>query len=289
MEYRTYSPIKPRTLASALEKARCCLDGISETPSLDSQVLLAFILQRPRSWLLAHPEYEMDAEETLQYAECLAQLTACVPLPYVIGEWEFYGLKFNLTPQVLIPRPETEQLVDTALEWLSGNPGRRSVAEIGTGSGCIAVSLAKSLPDLKLTAADISQDALQVARSNARRHEVQDRIEFVQSDLLTEVDGEFDLLCANLPYIPSETLRQLDVYLREPTLALDGGPDGLTLIGTLLTQAADRLIPGGLVLLEIESGHGISARKLAQQFFPQARIEVKPDLAGHPRLLSIQT
>lgn len=289
MEYRTTSPIKTSTLAAALRKARACLEGLSETPSLDSQVLLGFILRRPRSWLLAHPEYQLDAEETLRFADSLAQLTAGVPLPYVIGEWEFFGLQFILTPQVLIPRPETELLVETAVEWISGNPERRTAVEIGTGSGCIAISLAKSFPDLHLTAGDISSEALSVARGNAHRHAVDVQINFILSDLLSGLETDFDLLCANLPYIPSETLRQLDVYLREPTLALDGGPDGLTLIRTLLAQASGRLRPGGLALLEIEASHGHSAAKLAQQFFPQAGIKVMPDLAGHPRLLSIQT
>ncbi|MEJ2758829.1 MAG: hypothetical protein P8046_10155, partial [Anaerolineales bacterium] len=134
----------------------------------------------------------------------------------------------------------------------------------------------------------ISPDALEVARHNARTNHVKDRITFQETSLMSGIPGPLDLICANLPYIPSEKLHRLPIYLREPTLALDGGEDGLKIIGLLLTQAAEKLAPDGLILLEIESGHPVEAKALAQQHFPQAEVNVHPDLAGHARIVSIQ-
>jgi release factor glutamine methyltransferase len=144
-------------------------------------------------------------------------------------------------------------------------------------------------PNINLLAVDRYLPALEVAKFNARQHHVVDRIQFIQSDLLSATSTQFDLICANLPYIPSKTLAQLAVARHEPLSALDGGPDGLRLIAALLTQAKNRVNPGGLILLEIESTQGLSAHALAQSQFVDADIQVLPDLAGHPRLLTIQT
>lgn len=283
-----FSPFQMKTIDSALSDTRQRLAGLTGTPSLDAQVLLAHVTGKDRSWVLAHTEHPLNAEETLRLAEAMAQISAGVPLPYVLGEWEFFGLPFMVTPKVLIPRPETERLVEMVLDWMNTNPSRNRVVEVGTGSGCIAVSLAASRPGLHLTATDISPDALQVARHNARTNHVEERITFRETSLLTGIPGPFDLICANLPYIPSKKLRHLPVYLREPTLALDGGEDGLEIIGQLLTQAAEKLAPCGLILLEIESGHPGEAKAMAQQYFPQAEVSVHKDLAGQPRIVSVQ-
>jgi release factor glutamine methyltransferase len=151
--------------------------------------------------------------------------------------------------------------------------------------------LAVHAPEVRVIAADLSAEALQVARENARRHAVSDRVHFVQADLLTFTlqPAAFNLICANLPYIPTETLHKLEIYGREPTLALDGGKDGLQFIRRLMAQAAGTLTPGGVLLLEIESTQGMAARSLARQFFPDAEITLLPDLAGHDRLLKIRT
>ena len=260
----------------------------TDTPSLDAQVLLAHVCGRDRGWILAHPEYTLDPEETLRLADGLAQLMAGVPLPYVLGSWEFYGLDFKVTPQVLIPRPETELLVDTALKWLQARPERRKAAEAGTGSGCIAISLAVNLPDLEFTVTDISPPAAAIARENAVRHQVASRVRVLVGDLLEDLPGPFDLIAANLPYIPSQTLRQLPVFRREPVLALDGGEDGLDLIARLIEQSAQKLSPGGITLLEIEAGQGAQSQALAAEHFPKAVITVLRDLAGLDRLLTIQ-
>lgn len=286
-------------VASLLSTLTSRLAQISDTPRLDAQVLLAHILGKTRSWVFAHPEAVLTPVQYSQLESAASQLQAGRPLPYLLGRWEFYGLEFLVAPQVLIPRPETELLVEGALDWLNEHPGRRKAADIGTGSGCIAVSLAVNIPDLDLLATDLSQPALLIARTNAIRHQVTERIHFLQADLLnpsTESTNEdeltvsffpLDLLCANLPYIPTPTLHGLKVYDREPTLALDGGLDGLDFIHRLLAQAPGVMAADSLLLLEIEAGQGAEVRTLAENAFPQARVQVTRDLAGRDRLLEI--
>ena len=260
----------------------------SDQPGLDAQLLLAHALQKPRAWLLAHPEEPLTPEQQSQLDALLERYRAGEALPYLLGHWEFFGRDFIVSPAVLIPRPETELLVEQALQWLEHHAGRR-VLDVGTGSGCIAISLACARPDLQVIASDLSLAALQVAQRNAHRHPAQSRLAFVQADLLSAFTSEFDLVCANLPYIPSATLAGLDVARREPRLALDGGADGLQAIRTLLQQLPGRLAPAALALLEIEANQGPAALSLAQALFPQAAVAVLPDLAARPRLLRIET
>jgi len=283
------APRRAVTLGRTLAALKHRLAPHSETPALDAQTLSAHILGKSRAWLLAHPEYLLTPEEEARLEEAAARLQEGVPLPYVLGRWEFYGLTFTLTPDVLIPRPETELLVEQALAWLRRHPRRRLTVDVGTGSGCIAITLAKHIADLQVLATDLSSAALTVARANSCIHGVEQRIRFLQADLLQPLgEARFDLICANPPYIPSATLRRLAVYGREPTLALDGGEDGLRIIRPLLAQARRHLDPGGLLLIEIEATLGEAAHALAHQLFPHAEIKLRRDLAGHNRLLSIQ-
>ena len=296
------------TIQSALESAADRLGAHSDTPELDAQVLLANVLKKPRSWLAAYPESLLDRQPAAAFEKQLQRLERGEPLPYVLGEWEFFGLPFSITPDVLIPRPETELLVERTLSWLRKklNDEHRTlnVADIGTGSGCIAISLAVNVPEIQIVATDISSAALLVARGNAKRLNVAERIKFIEADLIPDggrwtVDGEsqstvhglpsFDLIVANLPYIPTSTLHQLPVFNREPTLALDGGADGLDLVRRLLTKAVTRLAPGGMMLLEIEASQGEAASTLGQKFFPQASVKIHQDLTGRDRLLEIQS
>ncbi len=259
-----------------------------ETPALEAQLVLARVLARPRASVLAHLDQALEPAQVDELERLLDLLEGGVPLPYVLGEQEFYGMTFKVSPAVLIPRPETELLVDEGLNWLKARPDRRRAADVGTGSGCIAAALAAHVPDLRLLAVDRSRAALEVARDNFRRHRLLERVRLAQSDLLSCSGGPFDLVCANLPYIPSRTLADLDVARHEPRSALDGGLDGLELIARLLADSRRWIAPGGLLLLEVESGQGQTAPALARQFFPSAEIGVKEDLAGHPRLLKIQ-
>ncbi len=266
------------------------LKEISETPNLDAQVLLAHILQQPRSWVLAHPENELNIPQTQTLQNAIKQLQQGLPLPYVIGHWEFFGLDLILSPDVLIPRPETEELVEYALEWLRDKKDMRAL-DMGTGSGCIPISLARNTPDLRLVAVDQSSAALSIARQNAAKHGVIEQIQFFESDLFDNLptSQRFNVITANLPYIPTETLKTLDVYTREPSIALDGGADGLNLIRPLLADAPRYLAPEGLVLLEIDSSHGQKVLKTTKEFFLKARNELLQDLSGRDRFIRIQT
>ena len=281
---------------------------VSESPSLDAQVLLAHILGVPRTWLLAHPDESLAVDHEMSLERAVQRLEGGEALPYVIGHWDFYGLDFTLTPDVLIPRPETELLVERALGWLGVHPGMRQAADIGTGSGCIAVALAAQMPDLQVLATDLSPAALEVARINAKKHAVASRVQFFHADLLSIQPfyhpaglseslnrretfnlRPFNLITANLPYIPTARLENLEVARREPGLALDGGADGLDCIRRLLRDAPAALAPGGLALLEIDETQGEAACKLATISFPQAQVILARDLAGLVRLLEIST
>jgi release factor glutamine methyltransferase len=274
------------------------LRGVTDTPELDAQVLLAHLMGKARTWLAAHPRTRLSDSQAAAVEEAVSKLIAGTPLPYLLGHWEFFGLDFNVTPDVLIPRPETELLVEQALLWLQSRPvtahSALRAADVGTGSGCIAVSLAKHVPDARVLATDLSLPALKVARQNALRHGVSSRVDFVQCDLLPPhpfplpTESHFDVICANLPYIPTATLEHLPVYGREPTLALNGGRDGLDVIRHLLKIAPEWLAPNGLILLEIEAGQGMAAVSLAYDAFDHATINLRRDLAGRERLVAIR-
>jgi len=266
------------------------LTPLSDTPELDASVLLAHIVQRPRTWVMANSDISLTVEQRTQLDAALTRLQGGESFPYVLGHWEFFGLELAVTSDVIIPRPETELLVEKAIGWLQANPGRRMVGDVGTGSGCIAIALAVHVPDVRVQATDISLPALEVARQNARRHNVEERIEFVQCDLLPAGSrtSSIDLICANLPYIPTKTLKKLPVFGREPILALNGGRDGLDAFRRLLRIAPAWLAPNGRLLLEIESAHGVKALGLAYDAFSAAAIHLHKDLAGRDRLLEIQ-
>jgi len=264
----------------------------SESAGFDAQLLLAEITGHSRTWLLSHPEMTLTSEqqETLQAA--VQKLKEGLPLPYLLGHWEFFGLDFQITPDVLIPRPETELLLETALAHVRLHPtsGYRFL-DIGTGSGIIPVCLAVHVPQASLVATDISPAALQIAQKNAEKHGVSERIHFELADLLPHDFGtlNYDIICANLPYIPTETLTGLDVFGKEPTLALDGGADGLDLIRRLLNELSKLELIDCLLLLEIEERQGAQVSALSREAFPSASIQVKRDLAGFNRLVVIYT
>ncbi len=266
---------------------------ISDTPALDASVLIAHIVRKPRTWVVAHPELALTTAQRKLLDSALGRLEAGEAFPYVLGRWDFFGLQFEVTPDVLIPRPETELLVEKAIAWLQKSPVRRTIADVGTGSGAIAISIAVNIPDAHVLATDISHRALEVARRNALRFNVERRVDFVQCDLLPQhidplpTESHFDLICANLPYIPTVKLHSLPVFGREPTVALDGGPDGLDPIRRLLNMGPEWLAPNGMILLEIEATRGIQALNLACDLFSNASIHLYQDLMGQDRLLEI--
>jgi len=270
------------------------LVAISDTPDLDASVLIAHVINKPRTWVMAHPELTLTPAQQNQLNESVMRLENGEPFPYVLGHWEFFSLDFDLTPDVLIPRPETELLVENAIVWLQESPVRRTIADVGTGSGVIAVALAVNVPDADILATDISSKALQVAKRNAEKLGANNQIEFVECDLLPDKSTfenrhlPFDLICANLPYIPTQTLSRLPVFGREPTVALDGGADGLDLFRRLLNIAPDWLAPNALILLEIEATLGIQVLNLAYDMFGQAEIHLHQDFTGRDRLLELR-
>ena len=276
------------TVANALKQASKAAEEHSETPALDAQTLLAGIMRRPRAWLLSHPEARLTPRQHRRLNRACTMLAQGIPLPYVLGRWEFYGREFALSPAVLIPRPETETLVELALAWLRAHPNHRRAADIGSGSGIIAITLAAEIPDLTCTATDISKAALGIAALNASAHGVADRIRLIHTNLLESVTETFDLIAANLPYIPTERLASLEVAHREPRIALDGGADGLALIRRLLAQAQSRLRAGGVIMLEIDDSHAQSASEAARSVFPNAAVQVHNDLASRQRVLVVQ-
>jgi release factor glutamine methyltransferase len=260
----------------------------SETPFLEVQVICASVLGKSREWILAHNELELGKDQVEQLNALVARLKIGEPLAYLTGQRSFYGLDFKVSPDVLIPRPETELLVEEAAAWLEENPHRREAVDVGTGSGIIAITLADLCTDLEMMAIDVSEKALAVAQENARQHQLEGRICWAQGDLLSQQSGPFDLILANLPYIPTSTLNQLDVIKFEPRLALDGGANGMILIERLLSQAVTRLLPGGAIFLEIESTLGEETLKLCQTIFPEAKTHLFYDFAHLARVIRIE-
>lgn len=276
------------TIGSLTKDAITRLKVISDSPYLDVQVLLAEILNKSRSWVLSHPEFNLSLEQEEQFNLAVQRLENGDPLPYILGKWEFFGLELSLSPDTLIPRPETELLVERGLSWLNNLPGKRLAADIGTGSGCVAISLAYHCSDLICLATDISYPALKVARQNVARYQLSDRVFCLQCDLLPPIMGQFDLICANLPYIPTQRLKSLKVGYKEPTLALDGGYLGLELITRLLSQFSNFHLPVGLILLEIDPDQKDMVTRVATEVFPTRQVTCISDLAGNDRVIAIQ-
>lgn len=267
---------------------------ITDTPRLDAELLLAHCLDWDRARLHAHPEQSLNADQRRAFEALTHRHAQGEPLAYILGCQEFFGLDFFVNEQVLIPRPETELLVEEAIAWLQirePDCKRLVVADVGAGSGIIAVSLAVACPRLTLYATDISTGALQIAARNAKRHGVADRVQFIPGDLLAPLPEPAHLISANLPYVSQAEMAQLPPHIArfEPRQALDGGPDGLTVVERLLAQAQDHLRPEGLILLEIGAAQGDAALACARRHFPAALIHVRQDYAARDRLLIIQT
>ena len=275
----------PVTVSEALKHGRQALVSVSETPFLDAQLLLAYTLKRKKEWVLTHSEHHLSTSELTTFEENLDRLVSGEALPYLLGSWEFYGRSFHVTADVLIPRPETELLIENALGFLRSHPMERLCADIGTGSGCIAISLASEIPDLQVIAVDVSPSAIEVAQENAKKHGVEDRVTLIVSDLLHPFDFRFGLICANLPYIPSEQLELLAVAEREPNLALDGGMDGLAVIRRLAHELPDWLVPGGRALLEVDSSHAHMLAGELTSMYSSVQTNVLKDLSGRDRVV----
>lgn len=249
-------------------------------------MIAAHILQKPRTWLITHEDHLLESQQQNELDHLLARLLKGEPLPYLLGKQEFFGLEFLVNPGVLIPRPETERLIELTLDWLSDHPQARHGMDIGTGSGCIAITLCKQRPDISMTAVDISTQALLIARENAARHQVTQQMDFIQADLILSNMSAPNFLCANLPYIPDGRLVHLPVAQHEPIQALAGGEDGFALIARLLTLLEPFAIP--FMIFEMDDTHGPLALSAAKAAFPTAQISIQPDLTERDRFLVIE-
>lgn len=264
-----------------------------EEARLDAELLLAHRLGCSRGQLLGRAKQTLDAQVAADFALLAQRRAEREPLAYITGHREFYGLDLLVDRRVLIPRPETELLVELALAHVRKAPERASrwrIADVGTGSGAVAIALARQLPDATLYGLDISAEALAVAAANCARHGVSERVIPRRGDLLSPLDERVDVIVANLPYIRDDEWDSLapEIRIYEPSGALRGGADGLDLIRRLLSQAQERISPGGAIFLEIGASQGEGACAAAREAFPHGAIRLHQDYGGHDRVAAIE-
>lgn len=269
-------------LASAIK--RLADNGVG-SPRMNAELLLIFALSRDRAYLYAYPERELTTDESDRYNKALAERSRGVPSQYITGHQEFWGMDFIVTSAVLIPRPETEHVIETVLP-LAREMSNPRIVDVGTGSGCIALALAKELPRAELFASDISPDALEIARANAARHQLENRIVFRQADLLNGVPpGSLDFVVSNPPYVgeSEEEQVQLEVRKYEPRNAVFAGMTGLKVIERLVPQATIALRPGGWLVMEISGSIVDGVTRLLKEW---EQFQITNDLQSIPRVVS---
>jgi release factor glutamine methyltransferase len=277
------------TIQAALQAARNRLKTTSDTPRLDAQVLLAHVLDTSKAYLMGYPERTLSDAEQQRYQQLIARRADDEPVAYLIGEKGFWDMTLAVSSAVLVPRPETEHLIEAALAWATSQNDALTIADIGTGSGAIAVTIAHHLPQATVYATDISEDALAIARKNDARYQA--GVQFYQGSLaqpLIDAGVRVHLLLANLPYIPADDVPRLKVSRHEPTLALDGGADGLHLVRELIRQIPQVCHDNALILLEIGSGQAQTVIDYADAHLQPAATDIIYDYAGHDRIVKIQ-
>lgn len=255
-------------------------------PEREASSLLRLVIKRDKTFLYSNPNYRLDAVESILFKAVVKRRAAHEPFQYISGKQEFYGLEFDVTPAVLIPRPETEILVEAAIKKLKSLE-QPSFLEIGVGSGCISISVLANLPNAKAVAVDISETALQVARRNAEKHNVTDCIEFFESDLFEKVGNvAFDAILSNPPYIPKTDIEMLQPEVRdnEPRSALDGGDDGLNIVRSIVKESVGYLKSGSPLILEIGFGQSEAVSALFDATFWEPA-EFLKDLQGIDRIV----
>jgi release factor glutamine methyltransferase len=285
-------------LSEALQSVTQTLRGAEiADASVEAEVLLGHVLAMSRTGLYTEPDRSLTSAQTERLRLLVRRRLDHEPSAYILGHCEFYGTVFYVDSQTLIPRPETELLVEKAVELarcISGEVGQITIADIGTGCGAIAISVALALPQAKIYATDVSSSALEVAQANCRRHRVNGRVELLQGNLLEPLPQAVDVIVANLPYIKDCELVDLSLEIREyePAIALAGGRDGLDKIREMLEQMRGKgdVRLGGwptCVLLEMGQGQGDMVTSLVNEYFPQASIELIPDLGGIDRVAKV--
>jgi release factor glutamine methyltransferase len=275
----------PATAGDVLQAARARLASTSQYPRRDAELILAHVLGCDPTALLTHPERLLSAGQAKQFETLLKRRLASEPVQYLTGEQEFFGLLFEVSPDVLIPRPETEHLVEAVLERFDHDANPR-IVDVGTGSGAIAVAIAHALPRSQIMAVDLSLDALEVARRNAERHGVIGRVTLRQSDLLGDGgSAEFDVVVSNPPYVANGEKLEPQVADYEPRSALYAGPTGLEIYERLIPQANRVLRPEGWLMMEIGYGQQLALEALLGAW---RAVSFVPDLQGIPRVVQAQ-
>lgn len=277
------------SIKEALYKAFHILKPISQDAFLEAEILIRHILGIGRAELFSHWEKALSPEKEKEFWTLIHRRLNYEPIPYIVGHREFYGLDFYVTPDTFIPRPESELLVERAIELSALFTPEVSIADVGTGCGAIAISLAFNLPQAKIYAIDISPKALEVAERNLKRYKVEGRVHLLLGDFLSPLPQPVNIIIANLPYIPTSEIPSLppEVRLFEPIIALDGGEDGLEKLRQFLLQVPGRLQKGGYLLIEIGAGQGEKVKRLITNYLPSAKVEIIPDLAGIPRIVQV--
>jgi release factor glutamine methyltransferase len=272
----------PATAGEVLQAARARLASTSQYPRRDAELILAHVLGWDATALLTHPERQLSGTETEQFEALLKRRLASEPVQYLTGTQEFFGLLFEVSHDVLIPRPETEHLVEAVLERFERDASPR-IIDVGTGSGAIAVAIAHAMPRSQVTAVDISPEALEVARRNAERHGVMNRVRLLRSDLLTAIEtAQFDVVVSNPPYIAEGERLEAQVANYEPGSALYAGPTGLEIYQRLIPQARPVLKPQGWLIMEIGYGQQGALQTLLGGW---RDVTFAPDLQGIARVV----
>ncbi|MBI5037920.1 MAG: peptide chain release factor N(5)-glutamine methyltransferase [Candidatus Kerfeldbacteria bacterium] len=282
------------TIQRALLNAITTLRPVSTSANLDAEVLLAFVLHKSKTWLLTNPNHTITSAQAARFRSLIQQRKKGMPVAYLIGHKEFYGLDFVVTKSVLVPRPETELLVESVIHQARElekkiGAAKLRIADIGTGSGCIAISLAKYLPQSEIFASDISETALNIARKNATTHKLMSRITLLHGNLFSPYARvtkrkPLDIIVANLPYLHKEELANVK---HEPRTALYGGKMGIEVIDRLLSRATHYLAPHGAILLEIAPAQAGAIEYAAKQQFPGKTIQIIQDLSKRDRVIGI--
>lgn len=280
------------TVSEALrEGTRLIQSTGSDEARLEAELLLMHALKTDRVHLYERLQDKMPVRAGNHYRRLLDRRLAHEPVPYIVGHKEFFGLEYQISRSALIPRPETETLVQLTIDFAHDRYGdeRFTIADVGAGSGVIAVALAYELPNARVIATDVSKRALALARRNAERHGVASRIDFVEGDTLAPIEARVEVIAANLPYVTTEDWLATPPEIREwePRRALDGGADGLRYIRKLFQQATEKLARHGALFAEIGDRQGATARSLAEEAFPSADVQVRPDLAGRDRVVCV--
>ena len=278
-------------LKQAVESAyQLFVENDVPSPRLNAELLLLFVLSRERAYLYAHPERELTPDEQSNFDEVVRERARGCPTQYITGHQEFWGLDLLVSPAVLIPRPETEHVVETVLELVKeypfDGPGRLKLLDVGTGSGCIALALASELPHAEIHACDISEEALEIARVNAARLALGGKVLFRKSDLLSVYAGEhFDFVISNPPYVGECDADKVQKQVREfePKVAVFSGREGMEIYRCLVPEAHEHLRPGGWLVAEIGYSEEDNVRNLLAGW---AEIQVTPDLQGIPRVVA---